>query len=310
MTGYIIRRLIQGLVVLLGVTTLIFFVGRLSGDPVLLVVGPMATNQEIEDMRRALGLDQPLPVQYIRFLGQLARGDFGESLRYRTPAIDLVLQSLPATLELAAAAFLITIGLAFPLGILAAVKRNTWIDRLVLAFALAGFTVPPFWLGILLILIFPLRFGMFYTSGRGELAHLVLPAFTLAMAFVGRLTRVIRGLMIEVLVADYIRTAYAKGAYPALVLWRHAFRNVLLAVSTVLGLQVALMLGGAILIENVFAWPGLGRTAVLAITQRDFPVMQAVAMVTSAIVVVVTLLVDLSYVVIDPRIRHGGSGKS
>jgi peptide/nickel transport system permease protein len=157
MVGYIVRRLLQGIVVLFGVTTLIFFVGRLSGDPVLLMVGSTATAEDIETMRRALGLDQPLPVQYMRFLGNLMQGDFGESLRYRTPALGLVLQSLPATVELSAAAFIITIALSFPLGILAAVKRNTWIDRLVTAFALAGFTVPPFWLGILLILVFPLR---------------------------------------------------------------------------------------------------------------------------------------------------------
>ncbi len=306
MIGYIIRRLFEGLVVLFGVTTLIFFVGRLSGDPVLLMAGPTATAQDIETMRRALGLDQPLPVQYVRFLSQLARGDFGESLRYRTPALGLVLQSLPATIELSTAAFLLTIGVSFPLGILAAVKRNTWIDRSVLTFALAGFTVPPFWLGILLILVFPLGLGLFYTSGRGGLAHLVLPTIALSMTFIGRLTRVIRGLMVEILMADYVRTAHAKGVRPLLVIWRHAFRNVLLAVSTVLGLQVALMLGGAVLIETVFAWPGIGRTAVLAITQRDYPVMQAVAMVTAVIVVLVTLVVDLSYAVIDPRIRHGG----
>jgi peptide/nickel transport system permease protein len=306
-TGFIVRRLLQGVVVMFGVTTLIFFMSRLSGDPVALLAGPTASAEDIRALSAQLGLDQPLPVQYVRFLARVAQGDLGQSLRYRQPALGIVVSSLPATLELATAALTITILLSFPLGIIAAVKRNTWIDRAVTTFALAGFTVPPFWLGILLILVFPLGLGMFYTSGRGTPQHLVLPSIALALTFVGRLTRVIRGSMIEILLMDYVRTAHAKGVPRWQVLWRHAFRNVLLSVATLLGLQIALMLGGAVLIETVFAWPGIGWTAVTAITQRDYPVIQAATMVTALIVVLTTMVVDLSYVVIDPRIRYGDS---
>lgn len=308
MTEYIVRRLLQGVVVMFGVTTLIFVVSRLNGDPVALIAGPSATSADVERMRHQFGLDQPLPVQYVTFLSNAAHGDLGDSLRFRQPALGLVVESLPATLELSAAALLLTILIAFPLGVLAAVHRGTWLDRLVSTFALAGFTIPPFWLGILLILVFPLGLKVLYTSGFGGWDHLILPATALALTFVGRLTRVIRGSMIETLAADYVRTARAKGAPERLVLSRHAFRNVLLAVSTLLGLQVALMLGGAVLIETVFAWPGVGHVAVQAITQRDYPVVQAVTLVTAAVVVLTTLVVDLSYAWIDPRVRYTGRG--
>jgi peptide/nickel transport system permease protein len=307
-TEYIVRRLLQGVVVMFGVTTLIFVVSRLNGDPVALIAGPSATSADVERMRHQFGLDQPLPVQYVTFLSNAAHGDLGDSLRFRQPALGLVVESLPATLELSAAALLLTILIAFPLGVLAAVHRGTWLDRLVSTFALAGFTIPPFWLGILLILVFPLGLKVLYTSGFGGWDHLILPATALALTFVGRLTRVIRGSMIETLAADYVRTARAKGAPERLVLSRHAFRNVLLAVSTLLGLQVALMLGGAVLIETVFAWPGVGHVAVQAITQRDYPVVQAVTLVTAAVVVLTTLVVDLSYAWIDPRVRYTGRG--
>jgi peptide/nickel transport system permease protein len=307
-TEYIVRRLLQGVVVMFGVTTLIFVVSRLNGDPVALIAGPSATSADVERMRHQFGLDQPLPVQYVTFLSNAAHGDLGDSLRFRQPALGLVVESLPATLELSAAALLLTILIAFPLGVLAAVHRGTWLDRLVSTFALAGFTIPPFWLGILLILVFPLWLKVLYTSGFGGWDHLILPATALALTFVGRLTRVIRGSMIETLAADYVRTARAKGAPERLVLSRHAFRNVLLAVSTLLGLQVALMLGGAVLIETVFAWPGVGHVAVQAITQRDYPVVQAVTLVTAAVVVLTTLVVDLSYAWIDPRVRYTGRG--
>jgi len=308
-TGYIVRRLLQGVIVMFGVTTLIFVMSRLSGDPVALIAGSSATSEDVERMRHQFGLDQPLPVQYVTFLSLAAHGDLGDSLRFRQPALGLVLESLPATLELAVAALIITVAVAFPLGIIAAMHRDTWMDRLVSTFALAGFTIPPFWLGILLILVFPLGLKVLYTSGIGGWEHLVLPATALALTFAARLTRVIRGSMIEVLGADYVRTARAKGAPERLVLTRHAFRNVLLSVATLLGLQVALMLGGAVLIESVFAWPGIGHIAVQAITQRDYPVIQAVTLVTATIVVLTTLVVDLSYALIDPRVRYGGGGR-
>lgn len=297
-------RIWQSAIVLFFVVTIAFVITRLSGDPVLLLISPDATNEEIAAARKRLGFDQPLAVQYVKYLGQAVQGDFGESLRYSQPALPLVIERLPATLELALFALGVSMTISLTLGVLAAVRRGSIIDQASMVIALAGQALPVFLLGILAILAFSVQLRWLPTSGRGGIEHLVLPGFTLGLYSTARLTRLVRAGMIETLGQDYIRTARSKGLSERIVVVRHALRNTLLSVITVVGIELGSLLGGAVVVETVFAWPGMGLLAVQAINSRDFPIVLAEVAVIGAIIILINLVVDLLYGVLDPRIRE------
>lgn len=305
MGAYIIRRILQMIPVIFGITLIIFVLVRVSGDPVTLLLPEDAPQEQIEQLRESLGLNRPILEQYVIFLGNLLQGDFGESIRYRgQAALPVVLERLPATLELAGAAIVVALVISLPLGILAAVKRKSLPDYSATSFAVLGQAMPNFWLGIMLILIFGVHLQWLPVSGRGTLAHLVLPALTLGTALAALLMRLLRSNMLEVLGQDFIRTARAKGLRERTVLLKHAIRNALIAYITVLGLQVATLMAGAVVTEQVFAWPGIGLLAIQAINIRDMAVVQTVVILASLIVMVANLLVDLLYALIDPRIQY------
>ena len=305
MLVYISRRLLQMIPVVLGVTIIIFFVLRVSGDPVSLMLPEDAPQAQIEALRVHLGLDQPLTVQYFRFLGQLIQGDFGESIRYTGQDVfQIVVERLPATLQLAFFSIVIGILVSVPAGILAALNRGRWPDYVASAFAALGEALPNFWLGIMLVLIFSVSLGWTPVSGRGTIWHLILPAITLGTALAAILTRLMRSSLLEVLGQDYVRTARAKGISPRSVLFKHALRNGMIAYITVLGLQFASLMAGAVVTEQVFSWPGIGLLAIQAINSRDMAIVQAVVIIASLIVMVANLLVDLVYAAIDPRIEY------
>ncbi len=285
------------------VSTVVFVVMRLSGDPAPLLLPPDAPHSEIMRVRAELGLDRPLPVQYAVFLLNLLRGDFGRSIHFREPAVRVVLGYLPATLELGLTAFLLAALVALPVGLVSAMKRNSWLDHAVMAGALVGQAAPTFFLGILGILVVSLQAGLLPTSGRGDWRHLVLPAVTLgafAMASIARLTR---SAVLEVLRADYIRTARAKGVSEARVVAKHTLKNAALPIVTITALQFGTLLGGAVVTETVFSWPGMGRLAVQSIYNRDYPVVQCAVFLSALIFIVVNFCVDMLYGVLDPRAR-------
>lgn len=284
-------------------SVVVFALVHFSGDPVLLMVSPDAPPDVVATMRQALGFDRPLYEQFARYLSNAAHGDLGISLRMNRPVTTLILERLPATLQLTLAALVIAVLVAIPAGIVSAVKRGTVVDRLAMAGAVAGQAVPIFWLALLLIALFGVRLRWLPVYGSGSLAHFVLPAVSLSTIIMGRLARLVRSSMLEVLGQDYVRTARAKGLGESRVLTVHALRNASIPIVTVLGLQFAQLLGGAVVTETIFAWPGIGRLVVEAIFNRDFPVVQGVVLVVSLIFVAVNVLVDLSYAVLDPRIR-------
>jgi len=304
---YIGRRLAQTAVVLVGITLVVFWVIRLSGDPVLLMLPADASQQDIQRLRELLGFDQPVHIQLWRFMERVATGDFGTSLRFQEPALALVLDRLPSTVLLAFTALSVAGVIGLPLGVLSAVRRNSVWDHAAMAVALLGQSMPIFWTGIMLITIFAVALDLFPSSGSGTIRHLVLPTAALGFLSTGRVTRLVRGRMIEVLGEDYVRTARAKGLTESCVLYRHALRNCLLPVITILGLELGSTLGGAAVTETVFAWPGVGRLIVSAIFARDYPLVQAAVLVVAVMFVVVNLVVDLLYAVIDPRVRFGSS---
>lgn len=299
-------RLLSAVVVILGVVCLVFLLIHLiPGDPVEVMLGEGARPVDREALRQALGLERPLPVQLGQFLQNLAQFDLGTSLYSKRPVTELLAERLPATVELALASFVIAVLIAFPLGILAAVRRGTVWDRLATTFALAGASVPSFWLGPVLILVFSIGLGWFPVSGRDGLASLVLPALTLGSAMAAILSRMVRAALLEVLGEDYIRTARAKGLSSGRVIGRHALRNALLPVMTVLGLQLGALLGGAVITEVVFSWPGIGQLMVESIQRRDYPVVQGCVLLISLIYVLINALTDLLYTWADPRVRLG-----
>ena len=304
MSAFVLRRLVDALAAVLGVSTLAFLALRLSGDPVALLVTEYATEEEIARVRQVLGLDRPLWVQYARFLGDVLRGDFGASLRFIRPAAALVRETLPATVELATAALCIAVLVAVPLGIVAALRRGTLVDGAVTVAATMGQSMPYFWLGILLIMLFAVRWGWLPSFGHGSWRHLVLPAVTLAMTPMARTARLVRSGLLEVLSQDYIRTARAKGLAPPRVVVHHALRNAAIPVVTILALDFGTLLGGAVVTETIFAWPGVGRLIVTAIQSRDYPVVQAAVFYLAMVFVLLHLLLDLLYARLDPRIRY------
>jgi peptide/nickel transport system permease protein len=300
---YIARRLLQSLLVLVGVSTVVFFLLSLSGDPAALMLPPGATQEDLDRLRQSMGLDRPLPERYAAFMLDALRGDFGESIAVGTPAREIVLSRMPATIELATAALLFALVVAFPAGILAALRRNSWVDTLSMSVALLGQSVPVFWLGLMLILLFSVNLRWLPTGGRGGLDNLILPMITLGLFSMARTARLVRSGMIEVMGQDFIRTARAKGLREGAIVRRHALRSMLIPIITVIGLDLATLLGGAVITETIFSWPGIGRLVVDSIRSRDYPVVQAAVFVVATLYVVINLLVDIAYAYLSPTVR-------
>lgn len=303
MRTYLFRRLVQSLIVLLGISAVVFVILHLTGDPTLLMLPLEASAEDVARFRRAMGFDDPLYVQYWRFLKGAVQGNFGNSLRHEEPALALVWQRMPATIELTAVALVVALVLAIPAGIVSAVFRNTAIDYVSTVVALIGQAMPTFWLGIMLILIFSVGLQLLPSSGRGGVANLILPALTLGLFTTARIMRLTRSGMLEVLGQDYVRTARAKGVSEPRVVWKHALKNAGIPVVTIVGLELGTLLGGAVITETIFAWPGVGRLSVQAIYNRDYPVVQAAVFLLASIFVLVNLIVDILYTYLDPRIR-------
>jgi peptide/nickel transport system permease protein len=307
--AFVLQRLLQALLVIFGVTCVTFFVLRLvPGDPARLMLPPGTGEDVVATVREQLGTDQPLPVQFVRFLGGLLHGDLGSSFRQNRPVLQLVVDAVPATLALAGTTMLLAVGVAIPLGILAAARSGRLADRSILALSLVGQSLPSFWIGVLLVLLFSIQRQWFPAIGNTGPASYVLPTITLAAVLVAQLVRTVRQGMLEVLQEDYIRTARAKGVPARKILLVHAFKNAAIPLVTVLGLQVGFVLGGAFVVELIFNWPGVGLLALEAIKTRDFPVVQGVVIVVATVFVCVNLLVDVAYAFLNPRVRLGAEG--
>jgi ABC-type dipeptide/oligopeptide/nickel transport system permease component len=305
MQRYLLSRLVQSVLLLLGVLVLVFFMVRLTGDPARLMMPREASPAEVEAFRRAMGFDRPLLVQFTDFMAGAVVGDFGQSLHYRAPAMKLVLERLPATVELAGAALLVAILVAVPLGVIGGANPGSIWDSIARALGLIGQTIPNFWLALLLILLFSVRLGWFPSFGRGEPRSVILPAFALGLFTMGQLVRLTRSAVLEIRGEDYIRTAYSKGLRSRLIYSRHVLRNAAIPLVSMLGVQFGYLLSGSIYIETIFAWPGIGRMIAESVAARDYPLVQAIAFFTSAVVVALNLLTDIAYALIDPRIRYG-----
>jgi peptide/nickel transport system permease protein len=303
MKVYLFRRLLQSLLVLLGVSFVVFAILFLTGDPALVLLPPDASAEDVEKFRQSMGFNDPFFVQYGRFLVGALRGDFGQSIRHGEPAFDLVLERMPATFELSGAALAIALCLAIPAGIVSAVRRNSVLDYISTVVALLGQSMPTFWLGIMLILLFSVQLNLLPSSGRGGWEHMLLPAITLGLFTTARITRLTRSGMLEVLSQDYIRTARAKGVGNPPVVWKHALKNAAIPIVTIVGIELGTLLGGSVITETIFAWPGVGRLSVQAIYNRDYPVVQAAVFTLAATFVLVNLVVDVLYTYLDPRIR-------
>jgi peptide/nickel transport system permease protein len=304
MSRYLVTRLGYSLFVLWGALTIVFLAIRIvPGDPASMMLGPGSTQEDLIALRDKLGLNESIPVQYGRYIVDVVKMDFGDSLWLNRPVASEVASRAAATGRLAAAAAVIGLTISFPLGIIAAMKRGSVIDGAISILSLLGQSVPSFWLGIMLILVFARQLQVLPSSGSSGWSHLVLPSVTLAMPLIGVLTRLVRSGLLDVMFEDYVRTARAKGLNGRVVLTRHAMRNMLIPVITVIGLQLGNLLGGAVIVETVFGWPGVGRLLVDAIAQRDYPLVQVSILFITMTFVVINLLVDLSYGVLDPRIR-------
>jgi ABC-type dipeptide/oligopeptide/nickel transport system permease component len=302
---YLLGRLAQSFGVLCGVLLLVFFMVRVTGDPAALMVSREAPPEAIEEFREVMGFNRPLPVQFGSFLSGALVGDFGNSLHYRTPALPLILQRLPATIQLAAVAMLIAATLALPLGLLAGARPGSIWDALARAVGLIGQSVPNFWLALLMIVVFAVNLRWFPSFGRDEWRSVIMPAFVLGLGPMGQMVRLMRSAVLEIRNDDYIRTAYGKGLPSQIVYGRHILRNAAIPIISVLGVQFGYLLGGSIYIETIFAWPGIGRLIAEAVAGRDFPLVQAIALFTSLVVIVLNILTDIAYALVDPRIRYG-----
>jgi peptide/nickel transport system permease protein len=307
MVAYILRRLLQSAFVIFGVACVTFLVLRLvPGDPARLMVPPGTSQKVVDSLRQELGTDQPHIVQFGRFLGGLLQGDLGESFRQGRPVLELVLDALPATLALASTTMLTAVLVAVPLGIAAAYRSGGILDRVILIFSLAGQSVPNFWLGVMLVLVFAIRLQWFPAIGMAGPGSIVLPTLTLALILVAILVRTVRQSMLEALNEDYVRTARAKGMPETKVVLVHALKNAAIPLVTILGLQVGFVLGGAFVVELIFDWPGVGLLALEAIRTRDFPVVQGVVILVAAVFTFANLAVDIAYAYLNPRVRLGG----
>lgn len=303
MGRYLVRRLFQTVFVVLAVSALSYSFMYLSGDPAAIMAAPDWTRAQVEEFRHQMGFDRPWYVQYAEYLGSVVHGDFGVSLRQNQPTLRLVFDRMPATLELAASALLLSIVLGIPIGVISATKRNTAADQAAMGLALVGQSIPGFWLGIMLIFLFGVQLRWLPVAGAGDASNLVLPAVSLATFSIARNARIVRSSMLEVLGQDFVRTARSKGLTPSVVLVRHALRNALIPVVTVIGLEWGTLLGGAVIIETVFAWPGVGRLMIQAIAGKDFPLVQAGVTILATTFVLVNLLTDVAYTYIDPRVQ-------
>jgi peptide/nickel transport system permease protein len=305
MKRFLFQRLVLLLPTLFGAVTLVFVIIHVvPGDPVEAMLGETATSTDKAALARDLGLDRPLWIQYTRFLTGLASGDLGQSLYNQGSVVELILRRIPATLELTLAAMAIALLISFPLGVAAAARRGTAVDRFALFFSLMGLAMPNFWLGPLLMIVFSIELGWLPVSGRGGIAHLLLPALTLGMAMAAILTRMVRSGLIETIHEDYIRTARAKGVSERRVWIKHALRNSLTSVVTIVGLQFGSLLAGAVVTESIFSWPGLGRLTLQAIQTRDYPLVQGCVLAIAFSYLAINLLTDILYRVVDPRITY------
>ncbi len=303
--SYILKRLFHSIFVLIGISVVVFIILHLTGDPAALLMPMDATPEQVAQFRKEMGFTDPLLVQYWRFFKGTLRLDFGLSFRHSQPALDLVLERMPATIQLTITAMIIAMIIAVPVGIISAIRRNSILDHIGMTGALLGQSTPVFWLGIMLILVFSVTFQWFPSSGRGTLQHLILPAVTLGMFSMARTARMMRSSMLEVLGQEYMKTARAKGLSPRMVILKHALKNALIPVVTIVGMELGTLLGGAVITETVFAWPGVGRLAVQAIYNRDYPVVQAAVFLLASIFVLVNLIVDILYTYLDPRVKLG-----
>ncbi len=309
MLQFLVRRLVDAIPVLIGVSVLVFLmVHLLPGDPATIMLqGAPATAEDIANLRHELGLDKPIHVQYGTYMGRVLTGDFGKSIHTRRSVLKEIGSVFPATLRLALSAMVIAITLGTVLGAVAAMRQNSWIDTASMGTALFGVSMPDFWIGLLLILIFSVQLHWFPATGGGSLRHIVLPAIALGANFAAIIARLVRSSLLEVLRQDYVVTARAKGLHHRTVLLRHALRNALIPVVTIIGLQFGNLLGGAVVIETVFARQGIGRLAITAILAKDFPLIQGLVLVSAVVYVVLNILVDSSYALLDPRIKYGAA---
>lgn len=305
MHRYIVRRLLLLIPVMLGVSLIVFFLMHLTpGDPVEIMLGDFAEPAQIEAMRQSLGLDQPLHVQYYDFITGALRGDFGRSIHYNEPVLNLIVSRVGYTATLSLAGMFVSYIIAFPVGIISAVKRYSLFDDLGMVFALLGISMPNFWLGIMLILIFPLTLGILPATGVGSIWHLILPGITLGTAGAALTTRLVRSSMLEVINKEYIKTARSKGLKERTVILKHALKNAILPVLTIIGLRLGFILGGAVIVEEVFARPGMGRLMINSIFRRDYLVVQACVLLIAFTVMIANLLVDITYGFVDPQIKY------
>ncbi len=305
MLNFLLRRIGLSIVVLFGLSVIVFVVLNLSGDPVRLLLPPDAPATEVEAFRERMGFNDPLPVRYWAFLTQVVRLDFGASIQYRVPALELVLERLPHTLSLAGLAILIAVVLGVPAGALAALHRGRLTDTLVSGIAIVGQSTPVFWLAIMAILLFSVQLGWLPASGSGSWRHYILPSTTLAVFLLGGIVRVTRTSFLEVLSRPYIRTARSKGVSERVVVWRHALRNAAIPIVTQISLQARFVIGGSVITESIFSWPGLGRLLVRGVYARDYPVVEAGVFVIALLLILINTLVDISYTWLNPRVRLG-----
>ncbi len=305
MSTYIGRRILQLVPTLLGISVIVFVLINLTpGDPAVLMLGEFATPSEVERLRGLMGLDDPLHVRYFRWIGGIVTGDWGQSYQDRRLVLPALVSRMPATMELVIASMLISAGIGTIVGVLSAVYQDTWLDNVVRAGSFLGISMPNFWVGIMLILLLALHLRLLPASGRNGLANLVMPAIALGTSGMAVITRITRSTMLEVIRMDYIRTARAKGLYERTVIYKHALKPALTSVLTVIGLQLGFRLGGSVIIETVFAWPGLGRFAYLRMMQRDYPMIMGNLLIFAGLFCLVNLIVDLLYAVVDPRVRY------
>jgi peptide/nickel transport system permease protein len=306
MTSYLTKRLIHSIIIIFGISLAVFMLARLTGDPVSLMVGFDTSKEDRELLRKEMGLDRPLYIQYALFLKEAMRGNFGKSIRYEEPATRLVMERIPATLKLLVLTMLWALAVAIPVGIVSALRRNSAFDLLGMGITFLGQSIPSFWLGILMIMVVGVQLRLLPISGYGggSLSNVIMPSITLGAFAMASFARITRSSMLEVLDMDYIQTARAKGVMELHVVIKHALRNALIPIVTILGLHVAHAVGGAVITEQIFAYPGVGWLAVQSIYNRDFPVIQAIVMLVSVSVVLVNFLIDILYTLIDPRIRY------
>jgi ABC-type dipeptide/oligopeptide/nickel transport system permease component len=304
MRRYILNRILLGIITIIGVSIIVFVAARLSGDVTLLIAPTNATEEQLQAIRVHYGLDKPIPVQYLIFVKNAFHGDFGTSITYSRPAMEIVLNRMPATLELGIVSFILGNIMGVFLGVLSATRRTRWMDWGGTIFALLGQAIPNFWLAVMLMLVFAVKLHWLPTSGIGGIRHLILPVISLSWFTVAFVMRITRSSLLDVLDSEYVKMARIKGNPESVVIWKHALRNALIPVVTMAGMQLAMLVGGAAFIETIFRWPGVGILMVDSITARDYPMIQSITLIISALVIAINLIVDVLFIYIDPRIKY------